>query len=1154
MSHKQIDLLTAPLKGTALIEANAGTGKTYNITALFTRMVTEEKTHQGLPVPVESILVVTYTKAAVSDLKSKIYKRLNDVLSAMSALENGLDKAFDDPFPMEYAKHRKEHLTEDIKNIKNAIRDFDQCSVFTIHGFCQRMLKENAFSGDVAYDVELTGDSTELIRKPVYNYWRMNVYKAPVAVMPLLTKTDPEGLIKFYKNVQSNQAIEIAEPEKLITSDDILRCEEELTAMLSEIKTCYASSEAELKELMDTSRKDFPLNKKVYRKDLVPKSFEEIESVITNNTIHCPQDTKSIYRFTNECITDNSKDDTVSHIFFDLVSKWYAKELEFQEILKGFDATFKYNLCVYMDGVLEKHKEKQNLQSYDDLIGRMRNAVLDNEGHSSMTSSLHRKFQAALIDEFQDTDPYQYDIFFNVFGRHNKPFFMIGDPKQAIYSFRGADVFAYLKAASAKGNKYTLTENFRSDKGLIEGVNAFFKRENAFMLEQISYIPSVSEKDMKLTVDGSIHPPMTVWECDKQKREEIASSTARHIAELLNKSSLGNANINGEPVKPSDIAVLCRKKDEMIAVKNALSACRVPAVMSGSESVFESDEAKEMASILAAVLSPFSQQMIKTALATTIFGYTAKQIYGITETDEWDDITEEFRGYNDLINLRGFAPMFFSLASKRGLYKNTASMDQGERKLTNMIHITELAQTFEADRKAVPADILKWLKEKIANPKERDDEAELKMDSDENAVTIITIHKSKGLEYNIVYTPFLMYTSGGKDIIPKYHDGDRFIMDLTRSDTSKELHKKEEQAERLRIAYVALTRAKCACFTAWGGVTGHDNSPLAYLINGSYSKFDHSAMHAYFTEQSVDIKALPLPDVQTYTASDSKPEGTNRTFTGEIPQIWQLNSFSRLIHSSSTAKDTDQFTKPATEDISDEMNIFSFPKGAKAGTCLHDCMEAVHFESFTKESVTETVMERLSAYSFDTDYTPAVAGNIYTILNKDMHGTKLSSLKKGEYVAEMEFQMSAKPFTAEALAEIFARHGEEDYAKAASTLSFETVNGFINGFADLIFSQNGRYYVLDWKSNHLGNGTSAYSNERMHAEMLGSHYYLQMYIYTLALDRHLSRYMQGYSYQKHIGGGIYVFMRGVHAEGDEGLYFHRPNEKVIRDMQELTKG
>jgi exodeoxyribonuclease V beta subunit len=1149
MSHKQIDLLTAPLRGTALIEANAGTGKTYNITALFTRMITEESA------PVETILVVTYTKAAVSDLKSKIYKRLNDVLSAMTALENGLDKTFDDPFPITYAEHRREYLTEDIRNIKSAIRDFDQCSVFTIHGFCQRMLKENAFSGDVAYDVELTGDSAELIRKPVYNYWRMNVYKAPVAVMPLLTKTDPEGLIKFYKNVQSNQAIEIAKPDRLITSDDILRCEEELTSLLAEIRTCYTSSEAELKALMDTSRKDFPLHKKqTYTSRYVPMSFEEIERSISSNNIHCNTSTKVIYRFTSECIKEHEKDGTIQHIFFDLISKWYAKELEFQEILKGFDATFKYNLCIYMDSVLEKHKEKQNMQSYDDLIGRMRSAVLDNEGHGSMTSSLHRKFQAALIDEFQDTDPYQYDIFFNVFGRHNKPFFMIGDPKQAIYSFRGADVFAYLKAAGAKGNKYTLTENFRSDKNLIEGVNAFFKRENAFMLEQISYIPSVSEKDMKLTVDGSIHPPVTVWECDKQNREEIAASTARHIAELLNKSSSGNVKINGEPLQPSDIAVLCRKKDEMIAVKNALSACRVPAVMSGSESVFESDEAKEMASILAAVLSPFSQQMIKTALATTIFGYTAKQIYGITETDEWDDITEEFRGYNDLINLRGFAPMFFSLASKRSLYKNTASMEQGERKLTNMIHITELAQTFEADRKAVPADILKWLKDKIANPKERDDEAELKMDSDENAVTVITIHKSKGLEYNIVYTPFLMYTSSGKDIIPKYHEGDRFIMDLSRSDTSKELHKKEEQAERLRIAYVALTRAKCACFTAWGGVTGHDNSPLAYLINGSYSKFSHSALHEYFTETSVAINALPMPEVQTYTAADSKPEGTNRAFTGEIPQIWQLNSFSRLIHSSSTVKDTDQFTKPIAENLSEEMNIFSFPKGAKAGTCLHDCMEAVHFESFTKESVTETVMERLSAYSFDTDFTPAVAGNIFTILNKDMHGTKLSSLKKGDYVAEMEFQMSAKPFTAEALADIFARHGEEDYAKAASTLSFETVNGFINGFADLIFCQNGRYYVLDWKSNHLGAGTSAYSNERMHAEMLGSHYYLQMYIYTLALDRHLNRYMTGYSYEKHMGGGIYVFMRGVNAQGDEGLYFHRPNENVIRDMQELTKG
>jgi len=1150
MIRKEIDLLNAPLTGTSLIEANAGTGKTYNITALFTRMLTE------MNLPVESILVVTYTKAAVSDLKAKIYKRLNDVLGAMTALKNGEEKAYDDPFPTQYADMRKDSLDADIKSIKDAVRDFDQCAIFTIHGFCQRMLKENAFSGDVAYDIELTGDSAELIRKPIYNFWRRNAYKASPAVIPILLKMQPDDLISFYKNVQSNQSIEIVKPETMVTEETILQCENDLIRLHEQIKMIYASDNAEIHQLMDTSRKDFPLKKAVYKSNLVPKSFEEIERIIENNEIHCPTGTKVIYRFTNKSIEESQQKGIITHRFFDAVSDWYEKELEFVKLTELFGATFKYNLCEYLTEVLEKHKQKQNLQSYDDLIARMRTAVMENSGHSIMTTSLHRKFNAALIDEFQDTDPYQYDIFNTVFGARNKPFFMIGDPKQAIYSFRGADVFAYLKAATAGGKQYTLVKNYRSDPSLVSAVNSFFKRDKAFMLDEISYNPSEgAEKTLALTVDGQTHPPLTVWQADNQKRESIAVSTARHIAGLLNKASSGNAHINGEPVKPSDIAILCRKKDEMIAVKNALSACRVPAVMSGSESVFASDEAKEMASILSAVLSPFSQPMIKTALATSIFGYTAKEIYGITETDEWDDITEEFRGYNDLINIRGFAPMFFSMASKRKLYKNTAKRTSGERKLTNMIHITELAQRFEADRKAAPADILRWLKDKINSSDEREDEAELKMDSDENAVTIITIHKSKGLEYNIVYTPFLMFgrVKEGKSM-PKFHDGDRFIMDLSKSDEAKEKARYEELAEDLRIAYVALTRGKSTCFTAWGDVSGNNNSALAYLINGTHDKFDSGKLAEYFSGSGVAIENLPLPEIQTYTATETTPQTSGKTFTSEIPDIWQINSFSRLIHSSSSAKDTDQFTaKTESDELANELNIFAFPKGAKAGTCLHDCMENIKFENFSKQSVLEVVDEKLASYSFDTDFTPAVAGNIYTILNKEMNGTKLANLKDGDYVAEMEFQIATSAFASAPLADIFKTNGQDDFGNAASTLTFETMQGFLNGFADLIFCQGGKYYVLDWKSNHLGMSTENYTFERMHTEMLGSHYYMQMYIYTLALHMHLERFLDGYSYEKHMGGGIYVFMRGVNNDGDEGIYFHRPDKDVIKQMQELMK-
>ncbi|XOB66481.1 exodeoxyribonuclease V subunit beta [Deferribacteres bacterium DY0037] len=1148
MKRKQMELLTAPLTGTSLIEANAGTGKTYNITALFTRMVTE------LQYPVESILVVTYTNAAVSDLKAKIYKRLNDVLLAMVSLRDSVEITMEDEFPLDYALKRKENLTKDIKLLKGAVRDFDQCAIFTIHGFCQRMLKENAFSGHVAYDIDLTGDSREILKKPVYNFWRENIYKTPQEAIKLLKSLTPDSLINFYMQVQSNQSITVAEPAVIVEPEDILKIISELTDCMTTVKTCFTSNETELRELLDSKRKNFPLDKRSYQARYVNDSFNELKKLTESGNIHCPleSENKKIYRLTNHSIEGK-----IEHVFFSLVHKWYDKEAEFRELSRLFESTLKYKLCLYMEEVLETHKQKNNIQSYDDLITRMRNSVMENEGHGNMSISVNRKFNAALIDEFQDTDPHQYDIFNTVFGRYGKPFFMIGDPKQAIYSFRGADVYAYLKAASEEGNQYTLTKNFRSAPELVDAVNSFFQRENAFMEPRIEYIPSVGgHKELALTVAEKPQPHMTVWETEKTKPEEIALSTARHISELLNKSSYESAHINGKAVKPSDIAVLCRNKKEMTMVKEALTYCRVPAVVSGSENVFSSDEAVEMVNILSAVISPFSQSHIKTALASSAFGYTAKEIYHITETDQWDDITEEFRNYNDMISLRGFAPMFFHMASVRKLYKRLAKLPSGERKLTNLIHITELAQQFEANRKAAPQDILRWMKEKISNAEMRDEESELKMDSDENAVTIITIHKSKGLEYNIVYTPFLMFSRGNnkRPDYAKYHKEDKFILDVAGTDEAIEKTQQEEQQEKLRIAYVALTRAKSVCFTAWGEGTGHDKSALAYLINGEQSKFDSGRLHSFFRGSNVAIKPLPDTAVQTYKGSEIQPTGKNRTFTSEITPPWQINSFSRLIHSSSSVRDTDQFTmKDETSDSSGRLDIFTFPKGAKAGTCLHECMEETDFENFSALSVAETVEERLKAFSFDTDFTPAVTQNILTILNKDMHGTCLKDLKQGDYIHEMEFQIATKPFRPEPVSEIFRNSGQNDYADAASTLSFDAMQGFMNGFADLIFCQRGQYYVLDWKSNHLGMTPENYSMERMHAEMLGSHYYMQMHIYTLALHMHLQRYLKGYSYDKHMGGGIYVFMRGIHEKGNEGIYFHRPEKDTICRLEELVK-
>ncbi|PLX67686.1 MAG: exodeoxyribonuclease V subunit beta [Denitrovibrio sp.] len=1146
---QELELLKAPLTGTNLIEANAGTGKTYNITGLFVRMIIEKQ------YSVESILVVTYTKAAVSDLKAKIYRRLLAVRDAILSRKDGTTPP-DDPFACEYADERAKSAESDLKLIKYAIRDFDQCSVFTIHGFCQRMLKESAFSGKIPYDVELSGDIREIIKKPVYDFWRKNFYSADKAVIPRLAKESPDGLVDFYMQVSSSLSAELIRPEKEISEQEVADNAKYIEAAFGVISKEWKLVREEVTELLDPANPNYPLNRNSYSIHIVERTLAIFEKKILENRYTMEDSDGDLIRLTQSNVTKSlKKGHSLDHSFFEIFENWYKDAEEFNTLTENYVSGLKYRLCDYMDSNLEKHKLNNNMQSYDDLITRMRDAVCTDG--SSMANTLYSKYMAALIDEFQDTDPYQYDIFNIAFGKKGRPFFMIGDPKQAIYSFRGADVYAYLKASKSGGDKYTLTQNYRSDSNLVESVNKFFDKENSFLMDDISYKPSRGDKNYRLNVNGKTYPPMTIWNAEKTTAQQIAGSTARHIAELLNTSASGNASLDGKPVQPSDIAVLCRSRKQMIMVKEALADCLVPAVMSGSESVFDSVEAMELISVLQAVISPFSQKAVKTAMATSLFGYNANDIHGITETEEWDRITEEFRSYNDLINMKGFAPMFFSLAASRRLFEKTAATKNGERKLTNLIHLSELAQRHEADRKASPSDILKWMKEKMTQENGREEEAELKMDSDENAVTIITIFKSKGLEYNIVYTPFLMFPSGSNPRVknyPKYHKDEKYYLDITDSQQSKDYANDEKMAEDLRIAYVALTRANSVCFTAWGEAKESYKTSIAKLINGEYEKYDPTVLKSFASETGIRVCSLPENVVQTYTNSKEKPKTAGRTFSSVIPYGWQINSFSRLIHSSSAGvKDTDQFTAQEKQEETSRFDIFSFPKGAKAGTFLHECMENIYFENYSKFSVLDTVHEKLEKYSFDQSYAPAVADNLISIIEKDVAGINLSKLKKGQYIPEMEFHISTGKFSSADISDIFEKSGEDDFAKAASTLSFSTMQGFMNGFADLIFQQNGKYWVLDWKSNHLGSDIHSYSFEKMHAEMLGSHYYMQMHIYILALHMHLKKLIPHYSFDTHIGGGLYLFMRGVNSLGTEGFYLHSPKGSTIEELEKLVK-
>jgi len=1139
MTGSNIDILCCPLRGTHLIEANAGTGKTYTITALTVRMLVE------LDIPIEKILVVTFTKASVADLKTKIYDRLTQLNDALDG------KDCTDGFINAYIKAHPEELLK--KRIGAAIRDFDMNLICTIHGFCQKMLTENSFGGNIAFGTKLSGDSANLLKRPVQDFWRRRIYPLKPESARLLLGVTPDDIVNFVKKLTDNPSMRIINRPH-VEESELEAAERSIKEAFESVKSAFAACDLKSfqAEMADS------LNARTYKPENTDAAFNELERFIENDICNFGESSK-IEILTSERIEKARKNNKQipQNPLISAVDRWK----EASEHSLGLNRDFR--TMIYAEGydhcaeTLENYKMKADSQSYTDLIVRMRDAVMHGQ---AMKESLRRSCHAVMIDEFQDTDPYQYDIFYETFGTSPAPLFMIGDPKQAIYAFRGADVFTYLKAADNRESRYTLTTNHRSGRGLVNAVNSLFTSQNPFCIDRISYNPSEARKDISLKDGEDTSSPMIMWHSlqgSKCSVANVADACAYEITRLLNSGAQLTDEKGTRPVRPNDFAVLTQTNSQALTVRDALTKCMVPCVITGAESVFLTTQARQTVQLVAAMVRPYSEKAVRTALATDIFGYDAHGIFNLN--DSMEQIFEDFAELSDIMKTKGVAPMFFRAAQKYGMTARLAQSPSGERVLTNFVHIIELAQEYEAEHKASPAQLLLWLTDKVNGASTREDEYLLKMDSDDNAVTITTIHKSKGLEYNIVFTPFLTFSRKSGDEFPKYHDADlNLVFDMKPEGTAKEEAAQENLSESLRLAYVALTRAKAVCYTMFSDVREYYSSPMCYIVCGTTGKgsveYSTDIVRQFLSDKG-EIALLEMPEapLQVYAARRTPPSGENLAFSGRVKGGWQMNSFSRLVHSASSDRDVDQFAKTETEKAVD-YNIFTFPKGAKAGNCLHECMEEIPLNSFTAEHIEDVVKSRLEQYFFDEKFVPAVAQNIETILTRELKsGLRLAGISQDDFVHEMEFSLSAGQFSSAQIAGIFAAEGEELFARAASTLDFNAMEGILTGFADLIFVHDGRFYILDWKSNWLGSTAEEYSQARMLDEMLNSHYYLQLYIYTLALHMHLKSNMPDYDFDTHMGGGLYIFMRGVEKIGDNGIYFHRPKVGIIEKMERIIR-
>ena len=1180
-----LDISSCELAGTNLIEASAGTGKTYTIAALFLRLIVEKD------LAPDKILVVTFTRAAVEELRARLYRVLQDARECF--LRRDFPAA---DFIRIIRKDPAQTLEEKLGRVTRALRDFDECAVFTIHGFCQRMLLENVFSGATRYDTELISDQAELLLEALRDFWRSHIYPAPECVMAHFLQNGLELFAGLYKFRERNPDLRVAAPPGQTNGRELTASFARLKKACAQLKAARPAAPADTIAWFELERKI--LDGRSYKKNYIKSAARVIhEFCRSSDPVIDAKTREKLGKFTSTELREKSKNGEIpDHEFFRLADEVARQYDEFTKLKERYLLHLKARMFDYVFDRLSKRKKKDNVQSFNDLITSLRQSLAGPRG-GRLGRAIRRRFSVALIDEFQDTDPGQYAIFNTLFS--SAALFLIGDPKQAIYSFRGADVYAYLQAASRVEHRYTLATNYRSDQGLVRAVNGLFGREMTavpFAEKDIAFQPvKAAITDSSLIIeDKKSDPALTIWTIDSaiyegekitggKVRPLINQAVTAEIHRLLSLAGEGRATIghNGEtrPLRPADFAVLTRSRKDMIPLQSMLVRAGIPCVTSSAADIFDSAEAREMELLLQALARPGNEGALKAALAQPLFGLDGRNLQELAADpfirERW---ALAFQHYQELFRESGFLGMFRVILREEKIKERLPGLAGGERHLVNILHLAEIIQERQEANGAGLNELLNWFSGCRADSLRREEEFELRMESDDNAVRLITIHKSKGLEYPIVFAPFVW--GGSEPGARLCHDEEgRMTLYLDREQFAarRTAAFRESMSENLRLFYVALTRARHRCYTFWTKFTSHartHTSAPAYLfldggrvidspdppgeLKKAYDELaDVDALKDYLEERLGHVReyvaVAPLPGqdgLPPLLPESDRPKLEAAVFPGSIPPAWQIASFSRLTGEAHQAAPGRRFTDEPAQIMADEFTIFTFPRGARPGTFMHELLEHLDFTGSLGGRLEKTITAALEKYGFAPEFAPAVRQMLENVVSQPLDGFTLSLVPEDRRLNEMEFYFPLKKITPAELAAVFGGAVSADsvndlFSRETSRLTFSPLHGYMHGFIDLVFAHQSRYYLIDWKSNYLGGRTEDYGPEAINRAMSENFYFLQYHIYTLALHLYLGSRLPDYDYDRDFGGVCYLFLRGLAPPGATGVYFHKPARLLI---------
>jgi exodeoxyribonuclease V beta subunit len=1255
--------------GVTMLEASAGTGKTYSIASIVLRLVVEE----GLGI--DELLVVTFTEAATAELRDRVRRRLRDALAiaeraaAAGGIPAGGTLAAHDEVARVLVTRAlaRGTLADVVARLRGALGRFDDAPITTIHGFCHRVLRERAFECGGELDAELLTDDAELLESVVRDFWACETAKRPVALVEALVGRAGVSLPTLH--ALARRALRHPEsccvPALDLMDATSLEVLLEERARLAEDVGGWWGPDGEANEilaLVGEAREAKILSGSKWPARSVENRAIAIATWARGNPARDPLPEKELRYFgasgLRAACNKGKEAQAPVHPLCARIDALLDADARVQGAALAEALRLQHACVAWVRAEVARRKRAARQHGFDDLLRLVRDALKrDEEG--TLADALRQSFRAALIDEFQDTDDVQWEIFRRAFGTPEHRLVLIGDPKQSIYAFRGADVEAYLAARGSAATRWALDANWRTDGALVDALHALWGAHPAPFAE-----PAIAWRGVRarhgarrlqgagaplrirfLAREGELAPKGTSPLITKERlAPRLPALVASDVARFLGGGATITERVGGQerarPVRPADVAVLVRSHRQAREVQAALRRAGVPAVIHGAESVFASREALELVAVLAAVLEPASPSLARAALATDLLGIAAAaelsgdgaplgpgDLLAALDADDarWDVWAERLRAWRGAWRgegaMRAGAPgvmrLVRALCDDLALPARLLALVDGERRLTNVLHLAELLHAASTERALAPGATLAWLREQVANAESgRDDAArQLRLESDDEAAQVVTVHSSKGLEYGAVWCPYLWdgTLSHPNDLafphVPVAGAPTPHAIDLRggRNTPAAALVDDARFAESLRLAYVAMTRARHQVTLWWGAATSFDSSPLAWLLHGDdvvpgdagqsprsaladlqLRGRDDDALRDRLEALeatapgliAVEDEDVAAPPARWRAPDAARPPLAVRAWTRTAPldDGWRLGSFTALTRGAHAHRDADDDAE-APEALDDarrsapddegDVPLAAFPASAQAGLFFHEVLE--RHDPAAPDALRALVDDRLHAYGFDAArWTEPVTDALRGVLDAPLDGgtgadaLRLRDVPLSARLTELRFELPAcgdgdAAISPAALARAFRDHpggalaGDAlaHYADRVAALGFRPLRGFLTGAIDLVARHAGRWWLLDYKSNRLGARRADYGADRMAREMEEAHYVLQYHLYAVALHRWLTLRVPGYDWDRDVGGACYVFLRGV---GDgTGVFVDRPPRARIEALDRVLR-